>query len=264
MTESPNLRVDARDKMFVVTITRDAKRNALTAQMIDDLLRVFAEFGDRARSNADPRVGVLTGEGRAFCAGMDIEELGLLSVGRAQELSARGHALCACIEQLPVPIIAAANGLALGGGLELALACDLLYASDQARFGLPEVGLGVIPGFGGTVRLPRRIGETRARELILTGDIIDAAKALALGLVNDVVPHPELLPRVYALAERIASKPPLAIAEAKRCVLRGLTTDPVSAGEKETQSFGRLFSTADQKEGMRAFAEKRAPSFQGR
>ena len=155
------------------------------------------------------------------------------------------------------------NGFALGGGSELALACDFIYASERARFGQPEVGLGLIPGFGGTQRLARRVGVGRARELVYTGAPVDAVRALSIGLVNEVVPHAELLERVRTLAQAIAARPPLAVAAAKRLLLRGTEIELTAANELETEAFGALFATHDAREGTAAFLGKRPPAFDG-
>jgi enoyl-CoA hydratase len=206
----------------------------------------------------------MTGAGKAFCAGADIEEMRGMSTIDAKRYSEQGHALGAFIEELPFPVIAAVNGFALGGGCELALSCDFIYASDVAKFGQPEVNLGVIPGFGGTQRLARRVGIGMARELIYSGEIIAADKALAIGLANAVIAKDELLPRVRALATTIAGKAPLAIAQAKRATLRGADRDLTVANELEAQAFAMLFGTSDQREGMKAFVEKRKPEYTGR
>jgi enoyl-CoA hydratase len=206
----------------------------------------------------------MTGAGKAFCAGADIEEMRGMSTIDAKRYSEQGHTLGALIEDLTFPVIAAVNGFALGGGCELALSCDFIYASDVAKFGQPEVNLGVIPGFGGTQRLARRVGIGMARELIYSGEIIGADRALAIGLVNAVIAKDELLPRVRALATTIADKAPLAVAQAKRAMLRGADRDLTAAAELEAQAFATLFGTSDQKEGMKAFVEKRKPEYTGR
>jgi enoyl-CoA hydratase len=172
--------------------------------------------------------------------------------------------VCFALEEVDKPVIAAVNGFALGGGCELALACDFVYASRTAKFGQPEVNLGVIPGFGGTQRLPRRVGKARAKEMILTGEIIDAAEALRIGLCNAVFEPAELQPRARETAKRIASKGPLAIAQAKRALQAGEGMPPAAACELERQMFGALFATEDQKEGMKAFLEKRPAAFKAR
>jgi enoyl-CoA hydratase len=183
---------------------------------------------------------------------------------QAKAFADAGHAACRLLEEAPFPVIAAVHGFALGGGCELALACDFIYASEKARFGQPEVGLGLMPGFGGTQRLARRIGEGRARELIYTGDHITAADALAMGLVNAVVPPAELEERVTVVAKKIAQRAPLAVSASKRVILRGTEIDLVAGCELEAQAFSALFGSEDQKEGTKAFLEKRTHPFQGR
>jgi enoyl-CoA hydratase len=210
-------------------------------------------------------VAVLTGAGdRAFAAGADIMAMAAMSAVQAKALSDRGHRLGAAMEQSRMPFLAAINGVALGGGCELALACDVIYASDKARFGQPEVNLGVGPGFGGTQRLPRRVGVGQARRLCLTGETIDAHEAQRIGLADVVVPHTDLLPTVRKVAAAIASKPPLAVASIKRAILRGQDAPLATANELEATAFGMLFGTHDQREGMQAFLEKRSPRFEGR
>jgi enoyl-CoA hydratase len=186
-----------------------------------------------------------------------------MSPTRARAFAEAGHAIGAKLEGARFPVLGAVNGFALGGGCELALACDFLYASDKARFGQPEVNLGVIPGFGGTQRLARRIGIGRARELCYTGDMIGADEALRIGLVNAVVPHAELLDRVRATAKKISSKGPLAITQCKRVLLRGEGLPLTAACELEAQAFAGLFGSHDQREGMKAFLEKRPAKFEG-
>jgi len=245
----------------VLTLHRPDKLNALNRELITSLLAAVTEL------SADPgvRCAVLTGAGeKAFAAGADIEAMSEMPAATARAFAELGHRLGAAIEEAHFPVIAAVNGFALGGGCELALACDFIYASDKAKFGQPEVNLGVIPGFGGTQRLARRVGIGRARELCYTGDIIGAEEALRIGLVNQVVPHAELLGKVKAVATKIASKGPLAIAQAKRVTLRGADLPLPVANELEAQAFGALFGSADQREGMRAFLDKRAAAFQGK
>jgi enoyl-CoA hydratase len=187
-----------------------------------------------------------------------------MSAHEAYAFAAAGHGVGAAIEGARFPVIAAVNGFALGGGCELMLACDLAYAADGAQLGQPEVNLGVIPGFGGTQRLLRRVGIAKARELIYTGDMVGAEEAKRLGLVNDVFPAAELMDRVRAVALRIAGRGPLAVAAAKRVMLRGQDIESTSAHELEAQAFGVLFGTGDQREGMAAFLGKRPPTFSGR
>jgi enoyl-CoA hydratase len=247
----------------LLTLNRPDKLNALDAALLAEVARVTAELAARPQSDR-PRVAILTGAGdRAFAAGADVAELTRLTPVEARALSANGHRAGRALEEAPFPVIAAVNGFALGGGCELALACDFIYASDKARFGQPEVGLGLVPGFGGTQRLARRVGIGRARELVYTGAAIDAERARAIGLVNEVVPHAELMTRVTAVATAIAARPPLAVAAAKRLLLQGPEADLRVANELETEAFGALFATHDAREGTRAFVERRTPAFDG-
>jgi enoyl-CoA hydratase len=248
------------DQVVTLTLHRPDKLNALNEELLRELGGVVLEL------SRDPsvRCAIVTGSGdRAFAAGADIAAMSEMSPVRARRFAEMGHAVGQAMETAHFPFIAAVNGFALGGGCELALACDFIYASDRARLGQPEVSLGVIPGFGGTQRLARRVGEARARELCMTGDMVGAEEALRIGLVNAVVPHAELLPRVGELARKIASRGPLAIAAAKRVILRGADVTLTTANELEATTFAALFGTADQREGMRAFLEKRAPKFEG-
>lgn len=249
-----------------ITVQRPDKLNALNAAVIAELTVAFRGLsaGDAA-SGAEPvRAAILTGAGKAFVAGADIAAMAGMSSVEAKRFSDAGHELCALLEAAPFPVIAAVNGFALGGGLELALACDFIYAAEGAKLGQPEVNLGVIPGFGGTQRLLRRVGAARARELIYTGDMITADQALAMGLVNAVVPAADLRAKVGEVALKIASRGPLAVAAAKRVILRGGPLDLPAACELEAQAFAVLFGSDDQKGGMRAFLEKAKPSFTGR
>ncbi len=247
--------------VVTVTLNRPDKLNALNEELLQELGRVVH---DLAR---DPsvRCAILTGAGdKAFAAGADIAAMSEMSTTQAKQFAEMGHAIGHSVETAHFPVIAAVNGFALGGGCELALACDFIYASDKAKLGQPEVNLGVIPGFGGTQRLARRVGEARARELCMTGDMVGAEDALRIGLVNAVVPHADLLPRVRDVANKIAAKGPLAIAAAKRVILRGADVPLPTANELEATAFASLFGTADQREGMRAFVEKRGAKFEGR
>jgi enoyl-CoA hydratase len=244
-----------------VTIQRPDKLNALNARVLAELTRAFQSLA----TDADPvRCAILTGAGKAFVAGADIAEMATLSTAEAKRFSDAGHGLCALIEALPFPVIAAVNGFALGGGCEIALACDFIHAAEGARLGQPEVNLGVIPGFGGTQRLLRRVGLARARELVYSGDMVTAEQALAIGLVNAVHPAAELLLRARDLALKIASRGPLAVAAAKRVMLRGAPLDLPAACELEAQAFSALFGTEDQRAGMKAFLEKAKAAFAGR
>jgi enoyl-CoA hydratase len=261
MTEYSTLLVSELDGILKIVVNRPDKLNALNRTVLDELSAAV-----RAASRSDgPRACVLTGAGdRAFVAGADIAEMSTMTAAQAKAFSDAGHAVCAAIEEAPCPFIAAVHGFALGGGCELALACDFIYASEKARFGQPEVNLGIMPGFGGTQRLARRIGPGRARELVYTGDQVTADQALAMGLANAVVPPAELQERVLGVAKKIAGRAPLAIGASKRVILRGLESDLVIGCELEAQAFSALFGSEDQKDGMRAFLEKRSAAFQGR
>jgi enoyl-CoA hydratase len=242
-----------------VTIRRPEKLNALDPTVVGELFEAFHGLAKKG-----PRAAILTGEGKAFVAGADIAAMSEMSSVEATAFALQGQRLGNLLEQLAFPVIAAVNGFALGGGCELALACDFIYASDRAKLGQPEVKLGVIPGFGGTQRLARRVGIAKARELVYTGDTLGADEALRLGLVNAVFPHDELMPKAREAAKKVASQGPLAIAAAKRVLRLGEDRDLSSACELEAQAFGVLFGSADQREGMKAFVEKRTASFEGK
>jgi enoyl-CoA hydratase len=255
-----NLLWEVKDGVAVLTVNRPKVLNALNAQVFDELEEVVRVVeGDRT-----VKALVLTGAGeKAFVAGADIAAMSSMTPAEARAFAERAHRLFERLELLPIPTLAAVNGYALGGGCELALACDLVYASENARFGQPEVNLGIIPGFGGTQRLGRRVGKMRALEMVLTGDHYDAARAKEMGLVLDVVPLAELLPHAVAQARKIASKGPVAVALAKRAVHAGADADLRVGNELERQAFSASFATEDAREGMRAFVEKRAASWKG-
>lgn len=251
------LKIERDGHVAKVTIDRPPM-NALDRRVLDELAACFEGFG------ADVRAVVLTGAGRAFVAGADIDAMKSMSDAEAREFSALGHATLARIEAFHAPVIAALNGFALGGGLELAMACDFVYAATVAQLGQPEVKLGVIPGFGGTQRLLRRVGSAAARELVYTGRLIRAEEAQRLGLVNKVYEPEELLAKSMDAAREIGALAPRAISIAKRVILEGADLPLPQANERETTGFGECFTTADQKEGMAAFLEKRAANFSGR
>ena len=256
------LKVSVDGPIALVTIDRQAALNALTSKVLSELAHVAGEL----EISQDVRVVILTGAGeKAFVAGADIAEMLELTPAQAHAFAQMGGAVGTAIETSDKAWIAAVNGFALGGGCELALACDFIHASERAKFGQPEVKLGVIPGFGGTQRLPRRVGVAKAKELCMTGDTIDAAEALRIGLCDAVWPHPELLGKVRELAARIADNGPLAVAEAKRVIHLGQSAPLDQALAIEQRSFGLLFGTADQREGMGAFVAKpkRKPVFKG-
>jgi enoyl-CoA hydratase len=243
-----NLLVESQDGVVRLTVNRPKALNALNRATLLELDRALQEIPKEAR------VLVITGSGeKAFVAGADITEMMSMSATEASEFSALGHRALARLEALPIPVIAEVNGYALGGGCELMLACDFAIASDNARLGQPEVGLGVTPGFGGTTRLVRRIGEARARQLLFTGEQISGAEAQAMGLVNQVVPPAALRDRVNELAQKIVKNAPLAVTYAKRLAVAAKETDLSTANLLEQQVFGLCFATQDQKEGMRAF-----------
>ncbi len=257
------LLVTTEGAVATVTINREAARNALSSKVLSELAACAAEL----EVSPDVRVVVVTGAGdKAFVAGADISEMAELAPNAAAAFAEMGGAVGEAIEGSSKPWIAMVQGFALGGGCELAMACDFIYASERAKFGQPEVTLGVIPGFGGTQRLARRVGVAKAKELCMTGDIIDAAEALRIGLCDAVVPHEALRDKVLAVAARIAKNAPLAVAEVKRLVHRGQSATLEHALALEQAAFGLLFATADQREGMAAFLSKprREPAFKGR
>jgi enoyl-CoA hydratase len=253
--------VERDGHVVTVALNRPDKLNALNEELLHELDRVVHDLS----RDAAVRCAIVTGTGdKAFAAGADIAAMSEMGPVRARQFAEMGHAIGRALEEAHFAVIAAVNGFALGGGCELALACDFIYASDKAKLGQPEVNLGVIPGFGGTQRLARRVGEARARELCMTGDMVGADEALRIGLVNAVVPHVELMARVREVAKKVASKGPLAIAAAKRVILRGADVPLATANELEATAFAALFGTTDQREGMRAFLEKRPAKFEGR
>lgn len=253
-----NILLDTHGRVDVLTINRPEKRNALNQQTRDEIRAALAEL-----QASDTRVLVITGAGdKAFIAGADIGEFS----GRTaldQRAVMKQPRVFDAIEDFPRPVIAMINGFCLGGGLEVALACDLRIASDTAKLGQPEINLGIIPGGGGTQRLTRLVGEGKAMELILTGDLIDSAEALAIGLVNSVVPQADLRDQVLARAARIAEKSPVALRLAKEAIKFAARAGLREGLDRETDLFGLAFSSRDKEEGVRAFLEKRKPEFTG-
>lgn len=254
-----NLRLSVADGIGTLTVHRPDKLNALNSATIDELDRAIVGMV------SDPEVGgiIVTGSGRAFVAGADIAELAALDTGGAREMSRRGQEVFSRFESSHKPVIAAVNGFALGGGCELAMACHMRIAADTAKFGQPEVKLGLIPGYGGTQRLARMIGAGRALELLLTGDRVSAAEAFRLGLVNRVVPAADLMSEARKLAAAIAAKAPLAVRYILEAVNRGVNLPLGDAQSLEAALFGVVASTDDMREGTRAFLEKRKPAFKG-
>lgn len=261
MTDLSYVRVEWDADLAVVRIDRQDKLNALNAEVVAELGEVFASL----REDEDVRGVVLTGAGeKAFVAGADIGELARMDAISGVRVSREGQVVFRAIERFPKPVLAAVGGYALGGGCELALACHLRIASRNARFGLPEVGLGIIPGYGGTVRLSRLIGLGRAVELTLTGELLDADRALSIGLVTAVVERDALLDESKALMRKITKNGPVAVRLALESVYHALDVATAEALELESSLFGLLASTEDMREGMAAFMEKRSPSFKGR
>jgi enoyl-CoA hydratase len=256
-----NLILERRGDVALVTISRESKLNALNHATLTEIDHAFAAIA------ADPavRAVVVTGAGaKSFVAGADIGELSVLDTRGAEAASAYGSAIFRRIERSRAAVIAAVNGFALGGGCELAIACHIRLASDNAKFGLPEVGLGIIPGYGGTQRLPRLVGLGLASELIATGRMVDAEEALRIGLVNRVVPQAELLDVALELAAKIARNAPLAVAAALEAARTGTETDLDTGLRLESSLFGMLGSTEDMHDGLTAFVEKKKIEFKGR
>jgi len=254
-----NILVSREGPIAVLTVNRPKSLNALNGKTLREMTRAVRELAEQSRAI------ILTGAGdKAFVAGADIAEMAPMTPWTAREFSELGHVLTALLEDIPCATIAAVNGYALGGGLELAVACDMIYASENARLGLPEVTLGVTPGFGGTQRLVRLVGKLRAKEIIFTGEMVDAHAAERIGLVNAVVPQAELLGHCEKVATKISERGPLEIARAKRLVERGYDMPLRAANRQEAESFALLFDTQDRVEGMRAFLEKRPARFVGK
>lgn len=256
-----HLLLELSEGIATVTINRPAAMNAMTAATLEEL---EGAVGDIVR-NPEIRVAILTGSGtKAFVAGADIAVMRDMTSTQARDLALQAHRIYAAIEQSPKPFIAAVNGYALGGGCELAMACDIRIAAETAKFGQPEITIGILPGFGGTQRLPRLVGRGRALELILTGEMIDAREALRIGLVNRVVAPEELPAEARKLAGKIAAKGLVALRLCKEAVGNGLEMDLTRACAYEAELFGGSFATGDQKEGMSAFLEKRPAVFRDR
>jgi len=253
-----HLQVEMREQTAVVTISRPEAMNALSAEMVSGLIRVFRDLAE----NQDVRVVVLTGAGeKAFVSGGDIAAICNHNPAAALAMARQAHQLMDLVSAFPKPVIAAVNGYALGGGCQLAMACDIRIASERARFGQPEVNLGIIPGWGGTQRLPRLIGRGRALELFFTTDHIDAQEAMRIGLANRVVPHDQLLDTALEMARKIATKSRSALRNCKEAVCNGLEMDLFRANQHEANLFALCFANDDQKEGMAAFLEKRKARF---
>jgi enoyl-CoA hydratase len=257
---SQTVRFEKKDNIALVTIDRPEALNALNSTVIAELEQVVTEL----ENDSTVRAMILTGEGRSFVAGADIGEQYPLDLDGGRRWGQRGSALFRRMERLEFPTIAAVNGFALGGGCELAMSCDIILASEKAKFGQPEVGLGITPGFSGTQRLPRRVGVAKAKELIFSGRMVKADEAERIGLVNAVYTPEALLDGAMEMARSFAKNAPIAVKYAKACIDRGMQTDIDSGIACENELFAMCFATADQKEGMGAFLEKRTAEFQNR
>ncbi len=253
-----NLKVEIKDDIAVVTISREKALNALNAEVISELHGFFAANWLKR----DFRCVIITGAGKAFVAGADVGELAKLDVAGAIKTAETGQYLMKTIENFPCPVIAAINGFALGGGCELAMACDIRLASEKAKLGQPEINLGIIPGYGGTQRLARLVGRGKSKQLIFTGDMIDAAEAYRIGLVDGVYPPEELLDKAMELARKIAAKSSPSIEAAKELINRGLDVNLSAGVDFEKTHFGAIFGGVDAGEGLKAFLEKRPPNFE--
>jgi len=258
--EFKSLLLKKEGKVCVLSINRPKALNALNTEVLNEL-NAAIDLIDR---DEEVYVLVLTGEGKAFVAGADIVEMKDKNAEEARRFAKLGIETFRKIELMEKPVIAAVNGFALGGGCELAMSCDIRIAGEKAKFGQPEVGLGITPGFAGTQRLPRLVGSAKAKELILTADMINAAEAEKIGLVNKVVPQEELMNEAMNMANKIASKGQIAVRYAKTAINRGIETDIETGMAIEKDLFGLCFATEDQKEGMTAFIEKRAAEFKNK
>ena len=256
-----NLLVQRESGIAVLTVQRPQRLNALDASTLDEIRQAVLDF----QQDSSIRCVIVTGSGdKAFVAGADINEFARDTPEGARQRALRGQHVFDLIERLGKPVIAAVNGFALGGGCELAMACTLRIAADTARFGQPEINLGLIPGFGGTQRLARLVGKSKAMELILTGNPIPASEALAIGLINRVVPAPDLMTHARILAAELATKPPIALRYAMEAINKGLEMPFAEACDLEAALFGMVTTTDDMREGTTAFLEKRKAEFKGR
>lgn len=253
--------LEKKEMIGIIRINRPEAMNSLNEEVLIELDAAV----DAAREDGEIRAIIITGEGRAFVAGADIAGMYQLDAKQGYEWGRLGQKVFRKIETLEKPVIAAVNGFALGGGCELAMACDIRIAGAKAKFGQPEVGLGITPGYSGTQRLPRLVGKAKAMELILTADIIGAEEAAAIGLVNLVVPQENLMDEALSYAKHISQNSPVAVAYSKEAIVKGLeVSDMDQAIEIEAELFGKCFESGDQKEGMGAFLEKRKPVFKGK
>jgi len=248
------------DKVLIIKVNKPSALNALSNDVLSDIGEAF----DEAAADKNINVIILTGEGKAFVAGADIEEMSTMNAAEGKAFGEHGAGVFRKIETMPKAVIAAVNGFALGGGCELAMACDIRIASEKAKFGQPEVGLGITPGFSGTQRMSRLVGLGKAKELIFTGNIINAKEAKEIGLVNEVVEPDKLMEAAMEMAKKIASNAQIAVKYSKEAIDKGYQTDISTAIDIEANLFGLCFATEDQKEGMAAFLEKRKAEFKSR
>ncbi|EOD00318.1 short-chain-enoyl-CoA hydratase [Caldisalinibacter kiritimatiensis] len=255
-----NLLLKKEGNVAILSINRPKALNALNTSVLEELNQAI----NTIEKDEEIYVVVITGEGKAFVAGADITEMKDKTPEEAREFANLGLEVFRKIELMEKPVIAAVNGFALGGGCELAMSCDIRVAGEKAKFGQPEVGLGITPGFAGTQRLARLVGAAKANELIFTGDMISAAEAEKIGLVNKVVSQEELMEKAMDLANKIASKGQLAVRYSKKAINRGIETDIETGMALERELFALCFATEDQKEGMTAFVEKRKPNFKNK
>lgn len=256
-----NVIVEVQGGIGIIKFNRPKALNALNSATLDDLLGAVNELNDNPAVN----VVIVTGEGnKAFVAGADIAEMQPMNPIQGVNFSQRGHVAISALEKMNKPVIAAVNGYALGGGFEVALACDIIYASEKARVGFPEVTLGILPGFGGTQRTAKLVGLAKAKEMVFTGKVITAQEAYEMGLVNKVVPDDQLMAAVQELAAKMLAAGPVGIRLAKLCVNKSLSQDIDTGLDFEAEAFGLCFGTEDQKEGMLAFLEKRTPTYRGK
>ncbi len=252
--------IEKEKELFWITVNRPNALNALNTTVLNELYDAFMDFANDEKS----KVAILTGSGKSFVAGADISAMSKYNEKEGYEIALLGHRLMNYIESINKPVIAAINGFALGGGCELAMACDIRIASEKAKFGQPEVNLGITPGFGGTQRLGRLVGTGMARYLIMSGEMIDSKEALRIGLVEKVVTPESLLDQARSIASLIGSKAPIAVGLSKQLILEGYDLPMGEASDLEASVFGKCFQTQDQKEGMNAFLEKRNPGFKNK
>lgn len=258
--EYKNIIFEIKEGIGYVTMNRPKALNALNTEVLTELDHVFREID----KNKEVQVVIVTGAGRSFIAGADIAQMSELNGTEGRDMTIQGQLVMELIESINKPVIAAINGFALGGGNELAMACDVRIASEKAKFGQPEVNLGIIPGYGGTQRLPRLVGKGMAKKLIYSGEMIDAQEAYRIGLVQEVVPAEELMAAAEKLAKTIMEKAPIAIKMAKVAINNGLNTDLKTGVQFEAESYTSTFVSEDRVEGMKAFVEKRPAQFKNK